>query len=39
MDNTLKSLSNERLQKAQQCYDSAKILYEAGDYKGIYLSN
>ena len=34
MDNTLKTLSDYRLEKAQQCYDSAKILYEAGDYKG-----
>jgi uncharacterized protein (UPF0332 family) len=34
MDNTLVSLSNYRLEKAQQCCDSAKILYEAGDYKG-----
>ncbi len=34
MDSTLKTLSNYRLEKSQQCHDSAKLLYKAGDYKG-----
>lgn len=34
MNNEEKALSNYRIEQAKQCISSAKILLEAGDYKG-----